>query len=118
MKNPKSLIIKIALGISIAAFIFSAVTLVRNIIIGAMVFLSIIQLLGSGVIVIICIALYRSFKELSGDDDAQDTDDSAEDPAVQLPDTGYAVDDDINYTPEDDFSNGQSGYNLHLFDEE
>lgn len=119
MKNTKFLIIKIALGISVAAFLFSAVTLIRNIVIGAMVVLSVIQLLGSGVIVIICFALYRYFKDLgAGDDEARDPKDLAEDAAEQQPDIVEAPDEDIDHTPEEDFPDDQAGYDLQLFDEE
>ena len=133
MKNTKFLIIKIALGISVAAFLFSAVTLIRNIVIGAMIFLSVIQLLGSAVIVLICFALYRNFKAMSDSDDTPDEDEDAEVPAEQLPDDVEYASDDVEYTsddveytsddipdpvPEEVPSDDQTGYDLHLFNEE
>ena len=72
MNNPKTLIIKIALGVSVAAFIFSVVTLIRNIVIGNLVFISVMQVIGAGLIVGICFAMLRIFSGMEEEDEEED----------------------------------------------
>ena len=66
MNNPKTLIIKIALGVSVAAFIFSVVTLIRNIVIGNLVFISVMQVIGAGLIVGIVLGFVSSIIGILG----------------------------------------------------
>lgn len=124
MKNPKLLIIKIAFGVSAAAFLFSIVTLIRNIVVGAMVFVTVMQVIGAGVIVIICFAMLRIF---SGMDEEEESDErsGAEETDDPQPDAPFPDDfglDDFTYDnfPEPPADDGISseGYDLQLFDDE
>lgn len=129
MKNPKSLIIKIALGVSAVAFIFSLVTLIRNIVIGSMVFVSVMQLIGAAVIVIICFAMFRIFSGMEEEDEGGDEapiekDDSPQEEDI-LQEDNFASDkidaSDIDAdTPEEkpeDSKTFSDGYDLDLFEE-
>ena len=80
MKN-KDLIIKIALGVSTAAVLFSVVTLIRAIIIHSLVVFPIIQVIGSIAIAGIC---YYLFKMLRG---ANSEEESEEDQSDELTDS-------------------------------
>lgn len=76
MKN--NLITKIALGIAVAALVFSIVTLIRSITIGSGVLLSAILVVGTTVIVAICaVMLYvfnnYTFDEEDGEDDPDES---------------------------------------------
>ena len=119
MKNPKSLIIKIALGVAAAAFIFSIVTLIRNIVIGAMIFISIIQVIGAAVIVIICFAMLRVFSGMDEEDEGED-----ERVETEVSNNEYEVTESQTEPSFDDFSDPQGGepafenkYDFDLFDE-
>jgi predicted Co/Zn/Cd cation transporter (cation efflux family) len=63
VKN-SGLIIKIAVGVSAVAVVFSLVTLIRSIVIGGTVVFPIIQLVGSAAIFAICFLMLRTLKEL------------------------------------------------------
>lgn len=55
----RNLITKIALGVAIAALLFSIVTLIRAIVLGAGVLIAAVQVIGTAIIVAICaIMLY------------------------------------------------------------
>lgn len=80
--NNKNLITKIALGVAIAALVFSIVTLVRAIILNAGVFIAAIQVIGTAVIVAICaIMLYV----LSNYEDDEETDAETDSASEQQP---------------------------------
>ena len=72
----KKLITKIAFFVSLAALIFSVITLIRNAVLGMMVFLSVIQVLGSAAIAVICGYLIYSLRGL--DDEEEDEAEPAE----------------------------------------
>ena len=77
MKN-KNLITKIALGVAIAAFVFSVVTLIRNIVLGTMVVLGVIQVVGTALVLAICVFLmvmvkrYDDMQEEGSDEEPDD----------------------------------------------
>ena len=123
MKNPKSLIIKIALGVAAVAFLFSVVTLIRNIVIGSMIFVSVLQLIGAGVIVVICFAMFRIFSGMD-EEEAEEIETEAEEEKQELPQAAEPFPDDFGI---DDFTSDNfpeplpdsvgDGYDLNLFDE-
>lgn len=73
MKN-SSLVIKIALGISVAATLFSLVTLIRCLIIGSSVVFPIIQVVGSAAVFTVCFLMVRSLK--ADDEDEEEIEES------------------------------------------
>jgi hypothetical protein len=78
MKN-NNLITKIALGVAVAALIFSIVTFIRSLVIGANVLLGAILVIGTTIIVIICaVMLYYLRAYDDAEDDTSDTDDAAD----------------------------------------
>ena len=74
MKN-KNLIIKIALGVSIVAVLFSVVTLIRAIIIHSMVVFPIIQVIGSIAIAGICYYLFKMLRSANSEEESEDESD-------------------------------------------
>ena len=87
----QKLIAKIALGISVAALVFSLVTLGKSIVLGKGVFLSLILILGTGIVVFICALLlrvdsgYDEDEEVSGEEYEDDKDDSGHAQPDELP---------------------------------
>ena len=61
MKN-SGLIIKIAVGVSAIAVVFSLVTLIRSIVIRSAIVFPVIQLVGSAAIFAVCFLMLRSLK--------------------------------------------------------
>ena len=122
MKNPKSLIIKIALGVAAVAFLFSVVTLIRNIVIGSMIFVSVLQLIGAGVIVVICFAMFRIFTGM--DEEEAEENEVEEEEKQEIPQAAEPFPDDFGI---DDFTSNNfpeplpdsvgDGYDLNLFNE-
>ncbi len=107
----RTLITKIALGVAIAALIFSIITLIRAIVLGNAIFIACVQVIGTVIIVAICaIMLYViNHYEESPDPQGQDSQDEPEDePAAAEP----ALPDDPHLGTVD------TAYDLSLFDEE
>ncbi|MBQ3330520.1 MAG: hypothetical protein IJG87_05000 [Ruminococcus sp.] len=73
MKN-QSIIIKIAVGVSAAASLFSLVTLIRAAVIGSNIVFPVIQVIGSAAIFAVCLILFRALSAAK-EEDAQETDD-------------------------------------------
>lgn len=72
----KNIITKIALGVAAVAFLFSVITLIRAIVIGAGVMFAVIQVIGTLIIVAICvIMLYFTRFEETEDEDEEETKD-------------------------------------------
>ena len=69
MKN-RLLIIKIAFGVSAAALLFSLITLIRSMILGARVIFPVIQAAGSAAVFVICFLMLRM--DLSAEDEEDD----------------------------------------------
>lgn len=80
----KNLITKLALGVAIAAMLFSIVTLIRSLIIGSGVLMSSILVVGTTIIVAICaIMLYvLSNYEAAEDEDDDEADEDGSDEAA------------------------------------
>ncbi|MBQ9679171.1 MAG: hypothetical protein IJV48_00600 [Ruminococcus sp.] len=68
----RNLIIKIAFGVSAAALLFSLVTLIRSLVIGASAVFPIIQVVGSGAIFGICFWMFRVLPADAEDEDGDD----------------------------------------------
>lgn len=68
----KDLIIKIALGVSIAAVLFSVVTLIRAFIIHSTVVFPIIQVIGSLLIAAICWYLFSVLRKADFDEEPEE----------------------------------------------
>ena len=75
----KNLITKIALGVAIAALLFSIVTMVRSFIIGAGVLMSCILVVGTSIIVAICAIMLYVLRNYDYGDDESGDDESGED---------------------------------------
>ena len=71
--NGRNLIVKIAFGVSSVAVLFSLVTLVRSIIIGASVVFPIIQVVGSAAIFVICFLMFRMLLSGGIEEDEEET---------------------------------------------
>ena len=76
MKN-SGLVIKIAVGVSAVAAVFSVVTLIRAIIIGSSAVFPLVQMIGSAAIFAVCFLMLRSLK--ASENDGQDDTDKADD---------------------------------------
>ena len=72
--NIRDLITKIALGVSIAALIFSVVTLIRSIVMGSGVVMACILVVGTGIVVAICAIMMYVLKNYGGTDDEDEED--------------------------------------------
>jgi hypothetical protein len=115
------LITKIALGVAIAALLFSIVTFIRSLIIGANIFLGAILVVGTAIIVVICAVMlyylnnYDAAEEDEADaspdpaDDASDISETAE--TAESPDDVEAEVDSLIADLEADHP-----YNLHNFE--
>ena len=75
----KNLITKIALGVAIAALLFSIVTMVRSFIIGAGVLMSCILVVGTSIIVAICAIMLYVLRNYDYGDDESGEDEDGED---------------------------------------
>ena len=121
MKNPKLLIIRIALGVSFAAFVFSVITLIRCVTLGTPAFIYIVQTVGTGVVVVICAFMARILKYSDDEDDLYEVPkEDADTPRSEL----FAEKDEFfNYVDSDDVPADESadplddkGYDLSVFD--
>lgn len=75
----RNIIIKIAVGVSVVALLFSLVTLIRALIIGSNVVFPVIQVIGSAAIFAICFMLFRSLSA-AVDDETEDADEEENKP--------------------------------------
>lgn len=75
----RNLITKIALGVGIAALLFSIVTLVRSIVNASGVLMAVIVLIGTATVVAICAIMLYVQKKYDAYDDEDGEDDDAED---------------------------------------
>ena len=114
MKNPKSLITKIALGVSVAAFIFSIVTLVRNIIIQAMVGAAVIQTIGTAIIVVICLFLLYSLRQSKSEEEKEPEYTEEEEEPAQPTEEQSDISEDLDRSF-DSFVEDNPDYDLSLF---
>ena len=77
----KNLITKVALGIAIAALIFSIVTLVRSIVTGKNILMSCIIVVGTMIVVAICAIMLYILNKYEPDEDAEDDTDESDNTA-------------------------------------
>ena len=104
------LIARIALGTAIAALIFSLVTLGKSIVIGRGIFLSLVLILGTSIVVAICVIILRVTGDPANygyyDDEEPDETDEPELPAkrprVKRAAADQAVSADESVQPDDD----------------
>lgn len=83
MEKNRNLIIKIAFGVSIAALLFSIVTLIRAIAIHAAVVFPIIQVVGTAAIFIVCFFMLRVVRNDPADEEAEDDSEIPSDKGVE-----------------------------------
>ncbi|MBQ6153971.1 MAG: hypothetical protein IJJ15_09505 [Ruminococcus sp.] len=121
-KSPKSLIIKIALVVSAVAFIFSLITLIRNIVVGSLVFVSVMQLIGTAVIVTICFFMVKIFSGIEEEDDEayeeeKNKEAGEDEEKPEEKDEEILIDplEEVDTEPQTDSPNAD--YDLDLFDE-
>lgn len=125
----RNIIIKIALGIAIAALVFSVVTLIRTIIIRGSILIGIVQVIGTAIVVVICgIMLYvmSQYDDSEFEDEDEDEEEEVKQEDRPQEDT-YDTDEELE-TPENsepqseidqllsDLETEEKGYNLADFE--
>lgn len=121
----RTLITKIALGVAIAALIFSIITLIRAIVLGNAIFIACVQVIGTVIIVAICAIMLYVINHYEESPDPQDQDPQGQDPQDEseddLQNEPAAAEPVLPDEPQPDEPlpvTADTAYDLSLFDEE
>lgn len=109
LKN--NLITKIALGVAIAALIFSIVTLIRVLVTGSGILFAVIQVVGTIIIVVICVMM---LKYMRNNDDGDDEDEEEQPQEEEIAESASAEDESIPQDSEEQLPSNDK-YDLTKF---